>query len=138
MDLFTYGSLMFPAVWERVTGLTGPGIPARLADYAARRVQGRPYPALVPAAGETTRGRLYQNLAPDIMVQLDTFEGEFYERVEVILHLAHSMTTVAWVYRASQPSGPEILPDTWDAKHFAREDLPAFLREDPGFSGRRR
>ena len=135
MNIFTYGSLMFPEVWERVTGLTGRGTPARLADHAARRIRGQSYPALVAAPGEVTAGILYQNVPPDAVTRLDDFEGAFYDRIRVGVEVADGAATSAWVYRAARQDDPDILPAPWQAGCFEREHLPRFLREDPGFSG---
>lgn len=135
MDLFTYGSLMFPEVWERVTGLCGAGQPASLADHAARRIRGQTYPALVKAAGESTEGVLYADVSPEAVARLDAFEGHFYERVMVGVSVGDGAKTSAWVYRAAQPDDPEILEEGWDPERFQRDHLARFLRDDPGFSG---
>ncbi len=135
MNLFTYGSLMFPEVWERITGLSGAGQPASLADHAARRIRGQTYPALVTAAGESTQGVLYVDVSPEAVARLDAFEGQFYERVMVGVSVAEGAATSAWVYCAAQPEDPDILAELWDPARFQREHLGRFLRDDPGFSG---
>ncbi len=135
MNLFTYGSLMFPEVWERVTGLSGAGQPASLADHAAREIRGQTYPALVKAMGERTEGVLYSDLSPEAVARLDAFEGHFYERVEVAVSVGGGVADMAWVYRAAQPDGPDILVERWDLARFQREHLGSFLQDDPGFSG---
>lgn len=135
MNLFTYGSLMFPEVWERVTGLSGPGAPACLADHAARRIRGQTYPALVASAGDLTEGVLYQEVTPEAVARLDAFEGPFYDRVMVGVMLPDGAATSAWVYRASRQDDPDILPEPWQAGCFRRDHLRQFLHDDPGFSG---
>ena len=135
MNLFTYGSLMFPEVWERVTGLSGEGQPASLGDHAARRIRGQTYPALVKAVGESTEGVLYADVTPEAVARLDAFEGHFYERVMVGVSLGAGAKTSAWVYRAALPDDPDILAERWDPERFQREHLGRFLHDDPGFSG---
>ena len=134
MNLFTYGSLMFPEVWERVTGLCGAGQPALLADHAARRIRGQTYPALVKTAGESTEGVLYADVSPEAVARLDAFEGHFYERIMVAVSVGHGAATRAWVYRAALPDDPDILAERWDPERFQREHLGRFLQDDPGFS----
>jgi gamma-glutamylcyclotransferase (GGCT)/AIG2-like uncharacterized protein YtfP len=134
MNLFTYGSLMFPEVWERVTGLCGAGQPASLADHAARRIRGQTYPALVTGVGESTEGVLYADVTPEAVARLDAFEGPFYERVMVGVSLGDGAATRAWVYRAALPDDPDILAECWDPERFQREHLGRFLQDDPGFS----
>ena len=135
MNLFTYGSLMFPEVWERVTGLSGAGQPASLADHAARRLRGQTYPALVTAVGERTEGVLYADVTPEALARLDAFEGHFYERVMVGVSVGDGAKTSTWVYRAALPDDPDILEERWDPEGFQREHLGRFLQDDPGFSG---
>lgn len=135
MNVFTYGSLIFPEVWAKVTGLPGPGtsLPATLADHAARRIRGQTYPALVEAMGGSTMGILYQNVPGDALLRLDAFEGDFYHRVRVGVVIADGSSISAWVYRASRQDDPDILPEAWQADCFERDDLHRFLTEDPGF-----
>ncbi len=134
MNLFAYGSLMFPEVWNRVTGLTTPGTPVRLTDHAARRLRDVNYPALIYAAGEETNGVLYADITPPVLAALDAFEGAFYERVMLGVLEEQGSATSAWVYRAASPRHPDILPERWEAPRFEREHLREFLRDDPGFS----
>lgn len=134
MNVFTYGSLMFPEVWERVTGLTSPGHAATLADYTARRIRGQTYPALVAEPGKVTAGVLYLDVPPEAIARLDAFEGSFYDRIPVQVRPEDGTEVSAWVYLAGAGAGPDILPETWDAAWFARDGLKTFLRQDPGFS----
>lgn len=140
MNVFTYGSLMFPEVWTRVTGSQDAGIPATLAGYTARRIRGQSYPALVPdpAPAALTQGILYRNVSPEALRRLDLFEGDFYVRKAVpVTPAAPPETTDAWVYAAAEPAHPDILPDLWDTEQFRQDSLQDFLSSDPGFSGPR-
>jgi gamma-glutamylcyclotransferase (GGCT)/AIG2-like uncharacterized protein YtfP len=137
MNLFTYGSLMFPEVWNRVTGQPLTGLPATLHGHAARRLRGESYPALVPDPSAKTHGILYADVTPESMQRLDQFEGLFYERVCVTIITEAGQPQEAWTYHAANPSHPDILPEPWDAVAFASTDLQTFLAEDPGFDGSR-
>lgn len=137
MKLFTYGSLMFPEVWNRVTGQPLTGLPATLQGHAARCLRGESYPVLVPDLSATTCGILYTDVSPQAMQRLDQFEGRFYERVPVSVATESGQSEEAWTYRAANPSHPDILPELWDAAEFASKNLHIFLAEDPGFNGPR-
>jgi hypothetical protein len=134
MNLFTYGSLMFPEVWQRVTGLSAPGEEAVLQGHVARRIRGQSYPALVQEAGAETSGVLYRGVSGEAVARLDAFEGSFYERVEVGVVLGDGTRCCAWAYRAGREDDPDILLERWDAAGFAARGLAVFLQEDPGFS----
>lgn len=135
MNIFTYGSLMFPPVWEKVTGCPAAGKPARLAGFSARRICDQSYPALVEEAGSVVDGIVYEDVSAAAVKRLDDFEGEFYRRIEVRLETAPSILTTAWVYLAAKADDPVILTETWDAALFEKESLNSFLTNDPGFTG---
>jgi gamma-glutamylcyclotransferase (GGCT)/AIG2-like uncharacterized protein YtfP len=135
MNVFAYGSLMFPEVWTRVTGLTAPGMEALLTDYSVRRIRGQSYPVMAPEPGGVVKGVLYTGVPEEVSGLLDAFEGTFYERVVVGVTLADGAAVSAMVYRAADPASAAILAEAWDAACFERDGLAAFLQEDPGFSG---
>lgn len=137
MNLFTYGSLMFPEVWNRVTGQPLTGQPATLPGHAARRLRGESYPVLVPDPSSKTCGILYTHISPEAMHRLDQFEGRFYDRVTVSVLTEDGKAQEAWTYRAANPTHPDILSEPWEAEVFVRTHLPTFLEEDPGFKGPR-
>lgn len=143
MNVFTYGSLMFPEVWERVTGSGLRGEPARLHGFEARVIDGQSYPALVPKPGGVTDGVVYLEVGSVEVERLDGFEGDFYERLEVEVEAAMAgaegkYTSVkAEVYAAAVPEDPRILDERWRPEVFRDRHLAVFLREDPGFTGDR-
>ncbi|MES2708830.1 MAG: gamma-glutamylcyclotransferase family protein [Verrucomicrobiota bacterium] len=137
MNVFTYGSLMFPEVWRRVTGGTVPGHPARLAGYEARALRGVTYPVLVAIMPESvTEGVVYRGVDAAALARLDLFEGNFYVRREVTVGTEEGKVT-AQVYAAAWEDHPDILPERWRAGEFAARHLAGFLRADPGFAGPR-
>lgn len=133
MNLFTYGSLMFPAVWNRVAGEAFASAPAVLEGFEARKVRGQSYPVLVGAPGGRTRGVVYFDLTPEAVARLDRFEGDFYRRVPVTLKLERGGEIPAEVYAAAREDHPDVSPELWSAEEFERTHLESFLREDPGF-----
>ena len=50
MHLFTYGSLMFAEVWQRVVGRSFATVPATLKGYDIFRVRGANFPGVVQAS----------------------------------------------------------------------------------------
>lgn len=135
MNVFAYGSLMFPEVWLRVTGLRAPGMSAVLEEYSVRRIRGQSYPVMVPESGGVVRGVLYTAVPEEVSGLLDAFEGRFYQRVMVGVTGADGAAVSAMIYRAADPASAAILAEAWDSACFERDGLAAFLQEDPGFSG---
>lgn len=139
MNVFTYGSLMFPEVWRRVTGGSLVGQPARLREFEARAIRGQTYPALVFIPGAMTEGVVYSGVDAEAVARLDVFEGNFYQRqtVRVETEAGKGEELEAQVYVAILADHPDILPERWRAKEFRDRHLAGFLRTDPGFRGER-
>lgn len=83
--LFVYGTLQFPEVLVALLGRTLHGRPAWLPDHARLGVRGEVFPGLVPRAGATTAGLLYEDVDAATLLRLDAFEGELYERRRVVV-----------------------------------------------------
>jgi len=147
MAVFTYGSLMFAPVWQRVTGLTGgPAAiprPARLSGFSRYAVAGEHYPALLRDSQGVVDGALYEAVPSDIVALLDEFEGSDYQRIQVNALLTDGAkvepavfdTSLTWpdanqvrqvqVYLFIADSGP--LPQAWSVRAFADTGLSRFM-----------
>jgi gamma-glutamylcyclotransferase (GGCT)/AIG2-like uncharacterized protein YtfP len=128
MDIFTYGSLMYPAVWERVVSGDYPGQPATLHGFARRRIRGELYPGLVRAGpGGSVDGVLYRGVSARDVAALDHFEGEgdAYARIRVPVELADGAVVGAWTYLYLHTA--QVEESAWEPAGFEARDLPAFL-----------
>lgn len=139
MNVFTYGSLMFPEVWRCVTGSGLEGQPARLREFEARAIRGQTYPALISKPGAVTEGVVYSGVNAEAVARLDVFEGNFYQRQTVVVRTGSGAEEdiEAQVYVAVLADHPDILPERWRADEFRNRHLAGFLRTDPGFRGER-
>lgn len=130
---FTYGSLMWADIMARVCGQAFASEPASLAGHRRHPVRGQDYPGLQPAPGGLVPGRLYRDVTPAAWARLDTFEGEEYERVDVLVALADGTTLPAQVYRFRAEFADRLLPGDWDAEAFRREGRQRFVARYAGF-----
>jgi gamma-glutamylcyclotransferase (GGCT)/AIG2-like uncharacterized protein YtfP len=98
--VFTYGSLMFPEVWQRVVRGHYRAEPATLAGYSRHALAQRDYPGMVVAAELAARveGVLWRDVDDADLARLDQFEGEQYERIEVTVQLATGLALQAGTY----------------------------------------
>ncbi|MDX1548434.1 MAG: gamma-glutamylcyclotransferase family protein [Rhodothermales bacterium] len=127
MNLFVYGTLLFPEVMEAVTGRRLDAEDAVLTGYHRLAVRHRVYPGLTETPGATVAGRLYRGLTPALMSRLDRFEGPLYERRRLPVQRADLGFTEAFVY-VVRPEHRDALDDReWDPAHFAEHHLPAYL-----------
>lgn len=130
---FTYGSLMWADIMARVCGREFASEPASLADHARHPVRGQDYPGLRPAPGGLVPGRLYRDVDAAAWARLDAFEGEEYERADVLVALADGRTLPAQVYRFRGDFAGRLLPGAWDVAAFEREGRERFLARYVGF-----
>jgi len=133
MNVFTYGSLMYPQVWDRVVKGRYRGAAALLRGFRRCALRGLTYPGAVPDAGAQVVGRVYFDVDPDDLARLDAFEASEYRREEVI------------VSRPDEPAGACVRAQVyvylewsrldardWDAQRFEREQLAGFVDSHTG------
>lgn len=128
MNVFTYGSLMYRPVWERVVSGEYRAEPAALRGFERRRIAGEVYPALVrAAAGSVVRGVLYRDVAPADVRALDRFEaeGEAYSRLRVPVELGSGERVEGWAYLYLDEGSVEA--GAWEPGRFEAEHLGYFL-----------
>jgi len=127
IDLFVYGTLQIPEVFQAVTGRRVPAEPARLADHARYCLKGLPYPGLIVELGAVTDGLLFRRLGPREVARLDAFEDDFYERRTVSVTTLAGETVKAETYIVPAVSRHRIDPRPWCLDEFRSRSLQSFL-----------
>ena len=130
--LFTYGSLMFEDVWNRLVKGNYLSQKATLMGYARRSVKEDEYPVIFQA-NELVEGVVYYDIDEEDMAILDAFEGEYYERTEVEL-LIKNEPVQAYVYVLKESYFDIIDPKPWSEALFATEGIKRFLAHYKGFA----
>lgn len=97
-NIFTYGSLMFPPVWERVVRARYRSMQATVSDHARFAIVGATYPGMIAQAGTAVRGVLYFDVSAQDVAALDAFEGSDYRREPVRATLESGETVTAGTY----------------------------------------
>lgn len=98
IPVFTYGSLMFAPVWERVVKGRYRSATAVLDRHARFALVDDIYPGMVVATGSTVSGVVYFDVAAADLAALDHFEGDEYCRTEVQLQLDDGTALTAETY----------------------------------------
>lgn len=129
MNLFAYGTLMWPDVLKAVMGRRLKGEKAILHGYTRRRVKGQHYPVVFQALEESVEGIFYTGLTLDEFQCLDAFEGVQYERVELPFG-----DTIACVYVLSNDWKHIAESERWFPEMLKPEHLAAFSSEYKGWS----
>jgi gamma-glutamylcyclotransferase (GGCT)/AIG2-like uncharacterized protein YtfP len=125
--LFTYGTLMLAEVMEIVAGHRLPSRRAELPGYGRRLLRGAVYPGLVPAAGETTAGVLWEGLDAPALARIDRFEGSLYVRPELCVTLAPGERCTAFVYLLRPEHRALATAGAWDEAEFRARHLDEYL-----------
>lgn len=132
--VFTYGSLMFPVVWQGVVRGDYRAAAGTVNGFRRVCVLGEEHPALVVARGAPAlAGVVYFDVEPADLARLDYFEGREYARVSLSVALAaesaddaasRSVIT-AEAYLALNVD--DLVHRDWDVTVFEREGLTRFL-----------
>lgn len=120
-QLFTYGSLMYPQVWQRVVRGMYRSVAAVVAGHARYGIIGETYPAMVEQADAVVSGVVYLDVDENDVARLDVFEGNAYQRTEVAATLSSGdiLTVDAYIYLdKSRLSDALWTPETFQLQRF--------------------
>jgi gamma-glutamylcyclotransferase (GGCT)/AIG2-like uncharacterized protein YtfP len=124
MNLFVYGTLMWPEVMAAVAGRSLEGRPAVLDGVRRVAVRGEVYPALI-SGGDSIDGILYQQVTEQELAALDHFEGAEYDRRTVTVRCGDEAVQ-AGVYFASDAARPMLDDRDWTPASLSPDKLQQF------------
>jgi gamma-glutamylcyclotransferase (GGCT)/AIG2-like uncharacterized protein YtfP len=136
MHVFTYGTLMFPEVWQAIVGREFAAVEGTAAGFAIYRVRDAVYPGISAASErERVRGVVYLDVDHASLARLDLFEGDFYVRQSVWVDCADGERRAADAYVVPAESQAVLTDERWDrAKFVASGGLEQFVRRFQGFA----
>jgi len=128
MDLFTYGTLMFAEVWQRI-GIEQPtGQPATLPGYAIYRIRDALIPGIIHTSPrDHVRGVLYQGLDATTLEELDVYESDLYQRAIVQVRRLDSSLIECQTYVIPLVNRTVLSREIWDADWFQQHALAQYL-----------
>lgn len=121
--VFTYGSLMFPEVWQKLVRGNYRSSQATASGYARFAVHEARYPGMVLMEGASVDGVLYHDVDEEDLQRLDQFEGSEYRRDTIVATLEDGSTLQADTYIHIVTERLATTP--WAPAEF---DLAGFLR----------
>lgn len=136
MHVFTYGSLMFPEIWQIVVGREFGTIEGTVSGYSVYRVRRGAYPGMIASADDdVVRGLVYIDVDASSVARLDQFEGRFYERHTLPITCADDVQRLAEAYVVPKRHSHGLTSATWTAEEFvASGGIVDFTRRFQGFS----
>jgi gamma-glutamylcyclotransferase (GGCT)/AIG2-like uncharacterized protein YtfP len=135
MNVFTYGTLMFPEIWERVVGRPAAAARGQVAGFSIYRVEGAEFPGIIASAGTSiVRGVVYLDVDAASLARLDAFEDDFYKRVPVAVDCDDGRRRQAEAYVVPEDRRAVLSDEPWQVDEFvARGGLDRFARHFAGF-----
>lgn len=128
MNLFTYGTLMFPEVWQRISIGEFPAQPATLRGYEIYCVKDALYPGIVCTENDSiVNGLMYEGLDEDTLYELDTYESSFYERIPVVAVTNDGSEQECHAYVVPGTRRDLLTKERWDAEFFREHELEKYL-----------
>lgn len=127
--VFTYGSLMFPQVWERVVHRRYKNSDAFASGLVRKKITLSTYPVAFPGDPvQSLQGRLYRDVEPADLARLDRFEGKYYERKQITVTISgEDQATVADVYMLKPRYRLLASAEDWSPEHFRKYELQRFV-----------
>lgn len=130
MNVFVYGTLLVPKIWETVTrteALVSQN--ASLSGYEIRCVRDAVYPGIFasPAAANPVPGRVFFDVPESALRRLDAYEDDFYLREEVFPEISAGVRVAAQAYLVPPEKADTILsPHGWSLEWFEANGLEGF------------
>ncbi|BBN59719.1 gamma-glutamylcyclotransferase family protein [Hydrogenovibrio marinus] len=134
--IFTYGSLMYPEVWQQLVTGNYESCQATLNGFHRKCVIDQDYPAVYKddsSLDNQVLGRVYFDVSPEDQVSLDKFEGEEYLRLtETAITTDNNEITIE-IYVIKPDFLHRVSERDWDVQAFEAEGLQRFLQQYKGF-----
>lgn len=126
-NLFAYGTLVVPSLFEKVVGKPGNGINATLRGYSRFLLKDKCYPGISPTPGDPVDGVVYFDLDDSDFEKLDQFEGDIYERINVKIVTEEKKIVAADTYVLVPKKRHLLSNETWDLQTFIDVHLAKYL-----------
>jgi gamma-glutamylcyclotransferase (GGCT)/AIG2-like uncharacterized protein YtfP len=136
MHVFTYGTLMFPEVWQAVVGREFATVEGTAGGHAIFRVRDAVFPGITAAADkDAVPGVVYLDVDDRSIERLDRFEDDFYERQILWIDCDDGKRRDAGAYVVPAHNRAVLTDEPWLREDFvASGGLEHFIRRFAGFS----
>lgn len=124
--LFVYGTLQESSIIQAVTGKVFQANTALLRGYRRNRVKDAQYPAIVPDSKSLVQGQFLFDVDDVSLACLDSFEGEYYQRLPVTVELLSGEAFAASAYVLAPAWTHLLSEEPWDLAYFRTHDLERF------------
>ena len=135
VNMFCYGSLMYPEVWHLVVEGRYQQQQAKIFGYQRKKIKNEEYPGLITTRQEdSVQGIIYFNVSAQDLERLDIFEGNQYIRIKVNCLLSNNSYLETHTYIINPQYRMVVENEDWDQEEFEQNGLKVFLNKYKGFS----
>ncbi|MDF1813341.1 MAG: gamma-glutamylcyclotransferase [Verrucomicrobiales bacterium] len=130
MNIFVYGTLLFPEIRKMVGGRDFTSRAARVKGYQIFQVSGADFPGVVRAGqSHHITGEILYDLTPDEVMRMDCYEDQFYIRKTIEAEeLDSGKKLAAEIYEIPEDFAGDILSNTtWTKQWFEENYYENFL-----------
>jgi len=127
MNLFAYGTLTFPEVWQRIDVGPFESVPAVLPGFAIFRVRNAVFPGIIRGEpGDHVSGLVFRGLLEEDLFELEAYESDLYDRIDVIAASDQGpLECSAFVIPESHRSA--LTNEFWDTDQFKKHQLAKYV-----------
>ncbi|MDF1753253.1 MAG: gamma-glutamylcyclotransferase [Verrucomicrobiales bacterium] len=134
MNLFVYGTLLFPEIRNLVGRRQFQAADATLEGFEIYRVKNAAYPGIVEQDGGTVPGQILRHITPAEIDFFDQYEDDFYQRITVAVTTPDESVISAECYAVPSITSREILTKVvWTADWFTTNHYADFLNRLKSF-----
>ena len=127
--LFCYGTLEIPEIMRAVTGANFDCQPAVLPNYARFQVRQAEYPGIVAEPDSETVGTLFTGIDEKTIEMLDAYEGDLYERANVMVQTREGGEVEAVAYVVPDRNKHHLTRQPWNRGAFRQQHYSQYLKE---------
>jgi gamma-glutamylcyclotransferase (GGCT)/AIG2-like uncharacterized protein YtfP len=127
MNLFVYGTLLFPEILKKVTGQAFRRSFAVLRGYAEFMVRGETFSGLIPFPDRSMEGVIYHDVDAAAFRRIDAFEGDLFVRKEVTVETEDGEWVEAEAYCIRPRQRKRLTTRAWDEDVFRDKHLKRVL-----------
>ena len=135
MHVFTYGTLMFPEIWQAVVGRSFETVEGTAAGFEVFRVRHAVFPGIAAGTGAcSVPGVVYLDVDQHSTLRLDRFEDDFYERRAIYVDCVDGQRRLAEAYVVPSANRTVLTSEPWSRESFlASGGLEEFISRFAGF-----
>ena len=133
MNVYTYGSLMFPEVMEALTERIFKFEDLRLYGFKRFKLKEKKYPGVIENENAFLSGRVWFDLDRQSLEILDAFEDKIYQRRTVSIETGEKGSIDTYLYVVTPDYVNLLEKSDWDFDFFRENYLDQYVEMCKGF-----